>query len=328
MTGRVAMVMLVALLAGCSTGAVSPRPSATEPSVAPVASTAPTATAVPSVTDTPRPTATPAAVLREIDVRDAGWAMTLAGGALWVQVDPPTDAIVRIDVASGAVVPAIARGHRARAGAEGLWAVGDGFLIRVDPATGREIGRAEVQGAFAHHDGFVWVLDDDGIHRVDPATGKVTHTINRDPAVCEDTKDLAIGFDAAWIACKGGFVDRVDLAEGSVTEIATARGSHTLLITEDAVWVTNHEAGSTSRIDPATNAVRTIHGVGSGIGITEGGGLVWVATNSQIVGLRPDGDEAQRISVPGERFWYDLVWTEEGIWGSTAGAAVYLIDVP
>jgi DNA-binding beta-propeller fold protein YncE len=185
-----------------------------------------------------------------------------------------------------------------------------------------------VHGHFALAGGSVWVLNADGVHQVTPATGTVARTIVPEGRMCDDVKDIAVGFDALWAACKHGSVNRVDLATGKLTAIPTETGSHTFLVSDDAVWVTNYEAGSTSRIDPATNAVQSIHGVGSGIGITEGGGFVWAATTSEFVALDSEGEVKRRLAVPEAQFWYDLIWTEQGIWGSTAGSSVYLIKVP
>lgn len=333
-----AVVLLGAVvITGCSAGAVPSAPSGEEPLTSPSRVAArtpvpPSATGTtrpePSATRTPYASREPAAVLREFDVGEAGWAMTLVDESLWVQVDPPTDAIVRIDVETGQVTPVVPRGWYARSGVEGVWVRGQDFLISVDPATGGELARAEVRGSFALADGSLWVLDGAGLHRVDPDTGAVASTITPKARICDDVKDLTIAFDAMWAACKHGEVHRVELGSGELTQIVTRAGSHTFHVSEEAVWVTNYQSNSTSRIDPSTNAVVTIPSVGGGIGITEGDGLVWVATNSEFVGLDADGDIKRRLAVAHEHFWYDLIWTEQGIWGSTAGPTVYLIDVP
>jgi YVTN family beta-propeller protein len=51
-----------------------------------------------------------------------------------------------------------------------------------------------------------------------------------------------------------------------------------LAVGEGAVWVTNTDAGTVSRIDPATNeVVKTIEVGGAPSGIVVAGGVVWVA---------------------------------------------------
>ena len=137
---------------------------------------------------------------------------------------------------------------------------------------------------------------------------------------------MAIGFGSAWTACKRGRVDRIDLSTGAVTKLTTEAGSHTLLVTDDAVWVTNYLARSVSRIDPDSNEVVTTPDVGV-VGITEGGGAIWVSTYDELVALDPaTGKPMRRIAVP-SAFWYELIWTSEGIWGTTFTPALYLIDV-
>ena len=131
-----------------------------------------------------------AAVIGEFDVGGAGWAMAKDGGALWVQVDPPVDAIVRIDVATGFTIPAVPGGWKAKAGPEGLWVVCCDWLVRVDPATGSEMLRVPMGGAFALGDGAAWLMNDAGLHRIDPSTGTVGEPIGPSLAtVCGSSKD-------------------------------------------------------------------------------------------------------------------------------------------
>jgi hypothetical protein len=266
-------------------------------------------------------------VLREIDLGYAGWGMTMAGGALWIQVDPPTDAIVRVDLPTSDVTRSIQGGHLPRFGGAGLWVVGGDFLASVDPATGAELLRVGTYGQLAVTDDAVWIINESGLHEIDPADGQVRRTTKPLDLGCGDPSQLTMAFDSAWLACKEGSVKRIDPDSGEVTSIVMGAGTHTFHVSDVAVWATNYRAGTTGRIDPETNEVTTIQGVGSGVGITEGGGLVWVATSNELVGLAPDGTEKRRVAVPTSWFWYDLVWTAEGIWGTTAGPTVYLIDV-
>jgi hypothetical protein len=124
---------------------------------------------------TPAPTiepvvtrAPPPAIVGEFDAGGAGWAMTKAGGALWIQVDPPVDAIVRIDVATGSATSAVVAGHGPKSGDEGLWVVGADWLARIDPATGEEMLRVPMGGALALGDGAAWLANESGLHRINP----------------------------------------------------------------------------------------------------------------------------------------------------------------
>ena len=309
------------LIGACTTAAVGGAPQ----SSAPMATTEPAQQ--PTATPRRTPRATPAGILGSIDAGGAGWSLALADGALWIQVDPPVDAIVRIDIATGSKEPVVPLGHKVRFGREGLWVVGGKWLARVDPVTGREIVRVPMGGAFALADGAVWLFNEQGLHRIEAATGTIGQPIGPDLAsICGDSKDLLVAFDSAWVACKEGKVVRVDLSTGDVTPISTEAGAHTLAMTDDAVWVTNYQAGSVSRIDPASNDVTTIAGAGSGVGITVGGGYVWAAAPTGIAKIDPISASIIGTVLLGAGEYYDLVWDDGVIWASTRGNRVLKVD--
>ena len=253
--------------------------------------------------------------------------MTKAGEALWIQVDEPVDAIVRIDIATGSTMPAVPRGWKAKAGPEGLWVVCCDWLSRIDPATGDETLRIPMGGAFALADGAVWLFNEEGLHRVDATTGNVGDPIGPDAStVCDATKDLVIAFGSAWLACKEGHVVRVDIQSGDATTIPTGAGAHTFTVTEAAVWVTNYQAGTVSRIDPTTNEVTTIEGAGSGVGITSGDGFVWASNGAGIAKIDPATNSIVEVVELGGGGYYELVWDNGIIWASTTGPRVLKVD--
>jgi hypothetical protein len=307
--------VLVASCAGAAT-TVAPTPMIT---ASPPAMATPTAE--------PTPTAPPAAIIDTYDVAGAGWAMTLAAGALWIQVDPPTDAVVRVDLTTRAVEPAVPLGWKAKSGPEGIWVVCCDWLARVDPATGKEDLRIPLGGSFALGEGAVWLFNEDGLYRIDATTGDIGDPIG--PAVssvCASTKDLVIAFRSAWLACKEGKVVRIDIATGKATTIVTHPGSHTFAVTSDAVWVTNYQAGSVSRIDPATNQETSVAKAGSGIGITIGGGYVWAATATGIAKIDPTTRLIADVIELGPGDYYELVWDDGFIWASTRGPRILKVD--
>jgi streptogramin lyase len=269
----------------------------------------------------------PSAVVGELDAGGAGWAMTKAAGALWIQVDAPVDAIVRIDATTGTAAPAVPGGWRAKAGTEGLWAVCCDWLVRIDPATGTETLRVPMGGALALGGGSVWLYNDDGLHRIDASTGTTAKPIGPGASsVCDSTKDLAIAFESAWVACKEGHVVRIDLATGESTSIPTGAGAHTIAVTQDAVWVTNYEDGTVSRIDPVTDHATSVPGAGSGVGITTGGGFVWASTTSGIAKIDPVTGSILGVVDLGPGEYYELVWDDGIIWVSTRGSRVLKVD--
>jgi hypothetical protein len=115
-TGAVGLVAL--MLGGCATGSTTAPAAPSDPPTA--ASVVPTPAAPTRVA----PTSPPEAILATLDVGGKGWAMTKAGDALWIQVDPVVDAIVRVDVTTGTTLSTAPGAHKVKAGAAGLWALG------------------------------------------------------------------------------------------------------------------------------------------------------------------------------------------------------------
>jgi len=69
--------------------------------------------------------------------------------------------------------------------------------------------------------------------------------------------DIAAGDDAVWVTTfDENTVSRIDpISDEIVAVIGVGENPEDLLVTPDAVWVSNHRGGSLSRIDPATNQV-------------------------------------------------------------------------
>ncbi len=318
---------LAALGLACSIAGVLSACS-TAPGVAPSGETSGSPTSQVTPSRVVAATAAPAAIVGEFDVGGDGWAMAKTEGALWVQVDPPVDAIVRFDIATGSSQPAVPLGWRVKAGSEGLWVVCCDWLVRVDPATGHQTLRVDMGGAFALADGAVWLFNDQGLYRIDAVTGRVNDPVGPGlSTLCESAKDLAVAFGSAWLACKEGKVVRVDLSSGDATTIPTAEGTHTFTLTDDSVWVTNYQAGNVSRIDPASNQTTIIEGAGSGVGITSGGGYVWAAAATGIARIDPATNTILDVIDLGRGEYYELVWDDGIIWASTRGHRVLKVDV-
>jgi hypothetical protein len=328
--GTAATAVLVALAVVMVAACAAAIPGATA-SLQPEASSEPSSAApsvTPRVTSTPRPSPTLApAIVDEFDAGGAGWGMTKAGGALWIQVDPPVDAIVRIDVETGDAKRAVYGGHYPEAGDEGLWVVSGAWLAKVDAATGDQILRIPVAGAMALADGAVWLLNEDGLYRVDAESGDVADPIGA--GVVDETcsrKQLLMAFGSAWLACKEGRVIRIDVETGESAIIPTAAGAHTFAVTDDAVWVTNYQAGSVSHIDPATNEATQIQGAGGGVGITSGHGFVWAAAPNGIAKIDPATKSIVDVVDLGYGEYYELVWDDGIIWASTRTNRVLKVD--
>jgi len=255
------------------------------------------------------------------------WSIALTPGYLWVQVDPPVDSVVRVDKATGEVVPMVAAGRFAASGPEGLWVVSGDWLVKIDPTSGAELLKVSSGGALDVAEGSVWLRTESGkLLSVDPDSGKTSLVAKTDPASCLEPKRLEIAFGYAWQSCKEGAVVRMALDGSQTSVIPTEAGAHSWTVTDDAVWVTNYEAGSVTRIDPDTGGTTTIPGAGEGVGITSGGGFVWAADFMGISQIDPDTNEiVGHLDVgPGE--YYELVWDDGVIWASTRTARLLKIQ--
>lgn len=309
-----AAISVVTLLAAACSGTPGTVPVGDRPPASAAAST-------------PSPSAK-SAVLATFDVGGDGWAMAATEDHLWIQVDPPVDAIVRVDKRTGEATPMVPRGWRAEVGPGGLWVGSGDWLVNVDPATGKQSRRVAPGGNFTLAEGKGWLHSRDGtVSSLDVGTGKVSRVATVDPALCEQ-KDIAMAFEVVWLACKEGHVLRVPLDGGKPTVIPTGLGSHTFALTEDAVWVTNYQDGdgSISRIDPDTNQMTKLQGVGSGVGITAGGGFVWSADWLGIAKIDPrTATIVGHLPVDPDSY-YELVWDDGVIWASTRGSRLLKID--
>lgn len=316
------LAAVVLALAGCAApGAVSTAVSTAAPDIATPAP------APPSPEPAHAGMSEAEAISKVLDAGGAGWSMVKAGDDLWIQVDSPVDAIVRVDVETGQRSSEVPLGWKVRTGPEGLWVMCCDWLVRVDPVTSEELLRVPMGGQVALADGAAWLLNDEGLHRIDATSGKIDDPVVPDgESSCTEPRDLVIAFESAWLACREGLVVRIRLEDGTTRTIPTAAGAHTFAVTDDGVWVTNYLADSVSRIDPATDAVTTIEDVGSGVGITTGDGYVWASTRTGIAKIDPAAAMIVATIPLGAGDYYELVWDDGTIWVSTRGPRILKVD--
>ena len=94
------------------------------------------------------------------------------------------------------------------------------------------------------------------------------------------------------------------------------------------MWITNYQANTVSRIDPATNTVvATIEGVGSGVGITAGDGDIFASTRAGgILRIDPATNEARTVAHL-DGWPYGLAYGEGELWATNADTGVvYRLD--
>jgi YVTN family beta-propeller protein len=253
----------------------------------------------------------------------SGGARKVAGNAVAV-IDPHTNRLV-------GQVPVGARPEGIAAGSGSLWVANldDQTISRVAPGTSavvRTLSVVDTPTGIVSSRGVVWVVGSDptrstvSVRRIDPQfnvvalksrianvvpgeAGSVATDGNRvwvapsfgllsrlDPRTARVVQridpnagvtDLAIGSDAVWVTdSEAGTVTRID-GRGRLTAIPVGPGPAGIAIGADGIWVADSLADEVTRIDPRTRRVVTTIPVGHApTGVAVGTGSVWVA-NSQ-----------------------------------------------
>lgn len=263
-------------------------------------------------------------VTAEVEVEGDTWGIAAVPGAVWVQVDPPVDALVRIDTRSKEVTAKIERGRNAAFDGRDLWVAG-AKLLRVDPTTGEARGAVHVDSTrVAIGEGAVWIQTADGkaaIVRVDPGTMEVVATIP--VRGCSGPRELLVGYGSVWLACMDSdAVARIDPRTNEVSAmIRSGAAPHHVVAGEDAVWVNNIDDANVARIDPKSGkVVAHIPVTGGGIGITVGRGFVWAARDAGIVKIDPNTNTVVGEMLLGPARYYGLAFAEDGLWVTTVAA--------
>jgi YVTN family beta-propeller protein len=235
-----------------------------------------------------------------------------AGGAVWVAGSTPTGtefAIDRVDpqyssverVGSVATVLPGSMGSVATDGGSVLVAPTTGALVRIDSATGREVGHID---AHAQPSG------------------------------------IAAGYGAVWVTDnEADNVTRIE-ATGLVGSIPMGNGPEAIAVGGGAVWVVDSGDDTVVRIDPGTrSSVFSIHVGHELAGIAFGDGSVWVAdsgdgavlridpASDRVVARIPVGGSPQDIAVAGDRVWV-TVDTAVRAGGSAALPGTLRVDYP
>jgi YVTN family beta-propeller protein len=309
-----------------------PRWSALATAVAIVVAAGCTTTpSIPLSTSSASPIATPSAspsppfrIVGRIDLGNAlPWQLAADEASIWVLVrQDPTAAILRVDpltnALAGALIPVPMKGWDLEALDGALW-----------------VG------------GFLGADQGDPVMRLDPATGKVTR-IGGDRDFLGPY--MAGGFGSIWTAdsderLTAFTVTRVDAATARIrASIPVGRSPQAIAVGEGYVWSANHDEGTLSRIDPATNEVTaTIPLVdrpggltGSAHGMVAGGGYAFaMMTHEQVVlPIELHIDQASTpISLgvgmaPLDAVVLDgLLWTGSSVYGENEDRRVALLDV-
>jgi YVTN family beta-propeller protein len=140
----------------------------------------------------------------------------------------------------------------------------------------------------------LYAAPNDGlITKIDPSTGKTLRSVD----VRAQNWGLTLDNDVIWTASgDGNTVTRVD-ANGLVTPITVGHSPIGLAIGGGSVWVSDRLDDTVTRIDPATNSVKSTTPVGRSPGdIAFGDGSIWAANHGSGTVSRIDAKTGKVIA--------------------------------
>ena len=188
-------------------------------------------------------------------------AAAFLDNALWIPdnaTDSSSNAVVRLDLRSGAVTDRVATAARTDvvvAGFGSIWASSsaENVVFRIDPATKRVVARIPVGRSpkfMAAGEGAIWVQNryDGSVSRIDPAANREIARITAwapTPA-----GDIAADGGAVWLGVDGTPVIRIDPRTNAVTHaFVGGYGIDAIRWGAGALWVADHSKGEVWRID-------------------------------------------------------------------------------
>jgi streptogramin lyase len=126
-------------------------------------------------------------------------------------------------------------------------------VLKINPATNVVDKRIEVAAnpiSVAAGQGSIWVLGgkEGKIDRIDPKTDKVTKTIDLLAPATEGA--IAFGEGYLWVTMTGFPLTRVDVATETVAQQFWGDGGGAITTSAGAIWLSNLNNGTISRIDP------------------------------------------------------------------------------
>lgn len=206
--------------------------------------------------------------------------------------------------ATSASASATAGPDTPREGPTGVLPATDGRASSV--TTKVEVGGQPCGVAVAFGSVWVSVNDTAELVRIDPAKGAVAQRFPLSDKPCE----ILATKEALWVVTQSGVVDRVDPKTGRVTaSVPTGFASYEAVEAFGSVWVSNRNAQSLTRIDPATNAPTTLDlpGVNAG-GIAATNNALWVGDDttgsSSVARVDPRSLTVTKVEVGGNRPGY------------------------
>jgi YVTN family beta-propeller protein len=236
-------------------------------------------------------------VVQTVGLGLAATDLVEARGVVWVATGSDNN-IVRIDARSGGVLARAkisqepsASAYAVAAGADAIWVGSGNNIFKIDSASHELVGHWDYGAGVndvAVGGGSVWIAtSEETVVRASATTRRPT----AETSLGVIPTALAVGDGSIWVAAPDPFdphaaVWRLDPVTARVTQ-TTKLGKvvgypPTLDIAfgEGAVWVASYDAGTVTRVDPATgDVVATIRIGGHPSGIAVGANRVWVTVS-------------------------------------------------
>jgi YVTN family beta-propeller protein len=253
----------------------------------------------------------------------SGGGLNIAGNAV-AEIDPQLNEVV-------GEVPVGARPESIAYGSGSLWVANldDQSVSRIDPATRtvkRSVPVEETPTGLATSPRAVWVVGSDPtspsvtVRRIDPQFDNVADKTQIGNVVPGGPGSVATRGDAVWVAPSSGLLSRLSPRGARVVQrIDPNAGPTAVAIGPDAVWVTDSDANTVTRIDPT--GLLTPIAVGHGPrGIAVGEGAVWVADTLDDAVIRIDpGTRAVTTTVPVGRAPTGVAVGAGSVWVTNSG---------
>ena len=259
-------------------------------------------------------------------------AKLASSGASTVRVAPNDVAV--IDTRNDHVVGAIPVGDQPGPiafGSGSLWVanLGDQNISRIDPGAQRTLRNISVSssptGIAATASG-LWVVESPNtnsvlVDRVDPEFDRRAETVARIGNVVPDGPGaIATNGHSVWVAPSTGDLTRLDGTSGKPAWQLDPNASPAgIAVGEDAIWLTDPDAGNVVRVDPS--GLLTPITVGNApTGIAVGGGGVWVADSLDDAVVRIDPDtRSVTATIPVGRSPAGVAYGAGSVWVADSG---------
>ena len=258
-------------------------------------------------------------------------AKLASSGASTVRVAPNDVAV--IDTRNDRVVGAIPVGDQPGPiafGSGSLWVanLGDQNISRIDPGARRTLRNISVSssptGIAATASG-LWVVESPNtnsvlVDRVDPEFDTLGTVARIGNVVPDGPGAIATNGHSVWVAPSTGDLTRLDGTSGKPAWHLDPNASPAgIAVGEDAIWLTDPEAGNVVRVDPS--GLLTPITVGNApTGIAVGGGAVWVADSLDDAVVRIDPDtRSVTATIPVGRSPAGVAYGAGSVWVADSG---------